>query len=187
MDDLELRNLAARAAAGGDRELEDLLAASHGHLMSFLHLLGVPESDIEDVAQEVGLKMLKGLPRYDADQAFLPWLRTIARNTVANFWRSQSRERSHVQAFREHVLELFAPCERANSLLNARVERLRECMEKLPQQQKSIVHLRYLQGFSAEDVARKVALKANHVRQLLFRARGALVRCVETAEVGSVQ
>jgi RNA polymerase sigma-70 factor (ECF subfamily) len=180
MDDNTLRELAARSAEGDLDALENLIRGFHGHLFSFLHLLRVPPGEMEDVAQDVVVRMYRSLGDYRTEQPFLPFLRGIARHAVADLWRSRAREGRRVSAFQAFVEEHVASDPGARHL-DIRADRLRQCLDRLPAKHREIVVLRYERGLESAAIAREVSQSAVAVRQALSRIRRTLRACVQAS------
>jgi RNA polymerase sigma-70 factor, ECF subfamily len=180
MDDNALRALAARAAEGDLDAVEDLVRGLHGHLFSFLHLLRVPQGELEDTAQDVVIRLYRSLGDYRADQPFLPFLRGIARHAVADLWRSRGREDRRVSAFQAFV-ESHAATDPGARHLDVQASRLRQCLERLPARHREIVALRYERGLESAAIAREISQSAVAVRQALSRIRRTLRACVMAA------
>jgi RNA polymerase sigma-70 factor (ECF subfamily) len=179
MKEPEMRQLAVKAGGGDMDAANDLIRAIHGRLMGYLFLLGVTSTDIDDIGQEVALKIYRSLGRYDGSRPFLPWMKTIARRTVANYWRSTSRRERHMAIFRRYVSEHVAQEESDRELLDPLLDRVHECVERLQEQHKRLVRLRYYEDLRSPEIARRVNLKAQTVRNLLSKIRDILQRCVD--------
>jgi RNA polymerase sigma-70 factor (ECF subfamily) len=123
----------------------------------------------EEVAQDVFLKLWQVLPAYDGRAAPSTWLYTIARNTCLSARRSQAQRRtSPLDSIREPAAAGTA----GDDALN-RIE-LERCLERLPQIQRDVITLFYLQEKSVEDVGRMLDLPEGTVKSHLHRARLAL-------------
>ncbi|MBN1672341.1 MAG: sigma-70 family RNA polymerase sigma factor [Kiritimatiellae bacterium] len=181
MADPNLERLAVEAASGDMDALEALLRGVHGHLLAFLHAVGVPENDVEDVAQDAVLRMYRSLSRYQADKAFLPWLRGVARHAAQSYWRHHLREARRLEVFRLYLDEVVQAEPLEWMAESEEQAQLRECVDNLPEQQKRIVILRYFRGLNSTRIAETLRMKATTVRQTLSRVREALRVCVETA------
>src|SRR5688500_811787 len=94
--DAELQNLAANAASGDLDAFEALLRNIHGDLISYLYLSSVAASEIDDIAQNVAIRMHASLSAYKSNQPFLPWLRGIAKHVMLNHQRTQTRESKRI-------------------------------------------------------------------------------------------
>jgi RNA polymerase sigma factor (sigma-70 family) len=179
MNEDGFRELAMAGAQGDMEAAEALIRASHGPLFSFLYLLGVPEADIDDVAQNTIIQMYQSLSRYDPEHPFMPWLRSIARHVVANFWRGRARERENRGQFRSYVERFTAREEPAASFVPAKRD-LETCIEHLPPKQREVLAMTYFEGRTSDDVSSHLHSTPAAIRQMLARTREALRRCIES-------
>lgn len=119
----------------------------------------------EEVTQDVFLKAWRALPAYDGRAAVSTWLYTIARNTCLTAVRSESYRRTT-------ALDLVPEPGRPS---NAPLEvELASCVSKLPDIQREVITLFYLQEKSISEVARILDLPEGTVKSHLHRARRAL-------------
>ncbi|AWS46344.1 RNA polymerase sigma factor [Streptosporangium sp. 'caverna'] len=123
----------------------------------------IGSSQADDVAQEVWLAVVRGLPRLKEPDRFAPWLFTIARRTVANRLREEYG-RHEVLAEEEQ-----ATADPADALVD-RAELLAGLSE-LPVREREILVLFYLEDLSLEDCAEICAIPVGTVKSRLSRAR----------------
>ena len=130
--------------------------------------------------QEVLLKSVPHLPKFDSPKALVVWLYKVAKNRCL-----MSRRRSKFAPNRELSLEELMPDRRELELLSTesginperfaiRSEEagmLREAIQKLPAQYRIVLVLRDMEGLTDEDVAEITGLRAGTVRVRLHRAR----------------
>ena len=123
--------------------------------------------DAEDVAEEIFLKMLAGLPSYEWRKVpFAAWLMRIARNEVVSFTRRNGR----------HALDTELPDElvdrgNKNDPVEATermmaLEDLRSAVALLPEAQREVIILRFASGLSIADTARALGKRENNVKVL---------------------
>jgi RNA polymerase sigma-70 factor (ECF subfamily) len=155
----------------------------HGHLISFLYLLGVDRNEIEDVAQNVAIQVHGSLGKYETAQPFLPWLRGIASHVAHNYRRTQTRENRRIGIFREYAEKKLAVDEPLEAVSSVQVSQLKACIENLQPKQKQIVTLRYFEGLDSSQIGKHIGLNAAAVRLTLFRVRERLRGCVESAQL----
>jgi len=136
--------------------------------------------DAEDTMQEVLLKSVPHLSKFDSPKALVVWLYKVAKNRCL-----MSRRRSKFALIRELSLEELMPDRRELEKLSAegginperfaiRSEEagmLREAVQKLPAQYRIVLVLRDMEGLTDEDVAEITGLRAGTVRVRLHRAR----------------
>jgi len=122
----------------------------------------------EDVAQEVFIRVWRALPSFDARASLSTWIYTIARNTSLSALRARHRE----VPLEATALEATAAAEFAES--SAERAALARLVDQLPDRQRQVVLLYYLQEQSHEEVASMLAMPVGTVKTLLHRARARL-------------
>ena len=122
--------------------------------------------DAEDVAEEIFLKMLAGLPNYQWRKVpFAAWLMRIARNEVVSFARRNNR-RSLDTELPEEVVDRGNndPAEATERIM--KLEDLRQAVALLPEAQREVIILRFASGLSVADTARALGKQENNVKVL---------------------
>jgi RNA polymerase sigma-70 factor (ECF subfamily) len=122
--------------------------------------------DAEDVAEEIFLKMLGGLPGYEWRKVpFAAWLMRIARNEVVSFLRRNGR-RAHDTELPEEMVDRGNndPAEAAEKVMA--LEDLRKAVVLLPEAQREVIILRFASGLSVADTARALGKNENNVKVL---------------------
>ena len=162
-----------------DEDIQCLLREHH-HRQAFERLLDLYEGKVfrmavmflrdrgraEEVTQDIFLKLWRVLPTYDGRAALSTWLYTIARNTCLSAIRAEVHRKTL-------PLDWIAePVAAGGGNLNT-IE-LRRCLERLPEIQRDVITLFYLQEKSVGEVARMLDLPEGTVKSHLHRARVAL-------------
>ncbi len=120
----------------------------------------------EEVTQEIFLKLWQALPDYDGRASPGTWLYSIARNTCLSAARSDSyRKTLALDEFRERA----APPAGVIGDLE-----LAQCMDRLPEIQRTVITLFYLEEKGVGEVARMLGIPEGTVKSHLHRARLAL-------------
>lgn len=122
--------------------------------------------DAEDVAEEIFLKMLAGLPNYEWRKVpFAAWLMRIARNEVVTFIRRNGR-RAHDSELPEDLIDFnnSDPAEATERMLA--LEDLRSAVTLLPEAQREVIILRFASGLSVADTAKALGKNENNVKVL---------------------
>ena len=145
--------------------LERLLDAYEVKVFRMAFMFVKDATRAEDVTQDVFLKLWRALPAYDGRAAPGTWLYTIARNTCLSASRSD--------AYRT-TLPLDASNEPSAEAGGSHDLEIRQCVDRLPEIQKEIITLFYLQERSVADVGRMLGLPDGTVKSHLHRARIAL-------------
>jgi RNA polymerase sigma-70 factor (ECF subfamily) len=132
-------------------------------------------ADIEDVAQETWIRVVRSARRYDPQQRFTGWLFAIAWNLVRDRW-------SKTKSFAETELESM-PSGRTSAeeevIAHDRAQRLRDLVASLPDRLAEPVFLRYFEELSEREVAARLGVPVGTVKSrihnALIRLRGELI------------
>ena len=167
----------------GDKTAFDLLVRKYQHKVVKLVLRYVRNpAEAEDIAQEAFIKAYRALPQFRGDSAFYTWMYRIAINTAKN--SLASRDRSPIR----YDLDLNDP-EESHSVQTklqdpdtpegmALTEEIRQivnsAIDALPEELKTAIVLRELDGLSYEDIAAAMECPVGTVRSRIFRAREAI-------------
>lgn len=139
--------------------------------------------DAEDVVQETFLRAWHGLERFRGDSSLKTWLYAIALNRARARHGTLSRLRAVFTPGRTREDDPFASLDDAadpanspeeNAVLTERRHRLREAMRALPDEFRTAVVLRDLEGLSYEEVAEVLGVPIGTVRSRLARGRALL-------------
>ena len=137
--------------------------------------------EIQDVAQEVFIKVFRALPNFRGDSSFYTWIYRIAVNTSKNHLVAKSRRIQNTQVEFEDA-ESFVSNEDHRNLdtpdaVYSRGE-LEQTMSKaiaqLPEDLKTAIVLREVDGLSYEEIAEQMDCPIGTVRSRIFRARDAI-------------
>jgi RNA polymerase sigma-70 factor (ECF subfamily) len=134
----------------------------------------------DDVAQEVCIAVLSALPRYqDMGRPFASFVFGIASHKVADAMRSAARLAIPTEDLPDGPDDRPGPEETAVAYLEA--ERARALLARLPVNQRELLVLRVLSGFSAEETGNALGMSAGAVRVAQHRALARL-RAIAVAE-----
>jgi RNA polymerase sigma-70 factor (ECF subfamily) len=181
------RELVRRAQAGDREAFEQLLLSHQQRVFAVVGSILRRREDIEDVVQQVFIKVYVSLKRFDCRSSFSTWLYKVTVNECYDYLRKKRVRRlvyegdlSEDQVRQFEMLE----CGAAGSHTTAppdighRVE-LREVVERLldelGEQDRMMLVLKEVHGFSVEEIGEILDLNVNTVKVRLFRARGRLV------------
>ena len=136
-------------------------------------------SDIEDVAQQVFIRVWKSARRYTPTAKFTTWLLTITRNLVFNEARRRKRHPGTALDTHEGYESLALPDQARSAPDQALLEReLENAIDRailsLPERQRLALVLRRYQNKSYEEIAHVLNLSVPAVKSILFRARSEL-------------
>jgi len=191
------KTLVARAQAGERPAFDRLFALVAERLALFVRLHTgarlAAQVEVVDVLQETYLQAWRSLETFEfrGERALLAWLCRIAENRLRDLAqnlgavkRGAGRERIEF----EHVLELARESATGPVTAAARGEareRLSDALDRLKDDEREVLLLRYFQERELEDIAGRVSLSVSAVRRLLGRAVERLGRALSQAGAGS--
>ena len=166
-----------RLVAGGDTSAFEKVIERHQALVAgtAARMLG-SNSDVEDIAQQVFIRVWKSARRYVPRAKFTTWLLKITRNLVFNELR-RAKRRAHVPLQSEPGAEEIPLKDETNpapdaSLLENELQRaIEEAIMQLPESQRMALVLRRYEQLSYEEIAEVLDLSVPAVKSVLFRAR----------------
>ena len=137
--------------------------------------------DALDVAQEAFVKAYRALPSFRGDSAFYTWLYRIAINTAKNWLVAQGRrppaddiDAADAEQFEgETGLKEYGTPEHM-VMRDEIAETVARAIEELPDELRTAITLRELEGLSYEEIAKAMDCPIGTVRSRIFRAREAI-------------
>jgi len=183
MGDREIdQQLVERAQQGDKRAFELLVAKYQRKLARLLSRLVRNPTEVEDVSQEAFIKAYRALPSFRGDSAFYTWLYRIGINTAKNFLVSQGRRAPTTTDFNAEEAETFDDADQLrdnntpeNELMSKQIAAtVNKAMESLPDDLRTALTLREIDGMSYEDIAAIMNCPIGTVRSRIFRAREAV-------------
>ncbi|HEV8108237.1 MAG TPA: RNA polymerase sigma factor RpoE [Burkholderiales bacterium] len=183
MSDREIdRQLVERAQRGDKRAFELLVEKYQRKLARLLSRFIRDSAEVEDVTQEAFIKAYRALPAFRGDSAFYTWLYRIGINTAKNYLMAMGRraptstevEAEEAEGFEEG--EQLRDINTPESLLlsNEIAETVNSTIEQLPEELRTAIQLREIEGMSYEDIAQVMNCPIGTVRSRIFRAREAI-------------
>lgn len=168
-------DLMAEVARGDAAAFEQLVERHQGLVIGTAGRMLGNNSDVEDVAQQVFIRVWKSAPRYRPTAKFTTWLLTITRNLVFNEARRRKRhpaEALDIQGGEPLALPDHAQRAPNAALLEAELQRAIDiAIRALPEKQRLAVVLRRYEDKSYEEIAGVLDLSVPAVKSVLFRAR----------------
>jgi len=167
----------------GDKAAFNLLVVKYQRkIFRLLSRLIRDQAEIEDVAQEAFIKAYRALANFRGDSAFYTWLYRIAINTAKNYLVSQGRraptstpsdiEDAETFDDSDHLRDLNTP---DSMLVTKQVgEAVNRAIDRLPEDLRTAIVLRELEGLSYEEIAESMQCPIGTVRSRIFRAREAI-------------
>jgi RNA polymerase sigma-70 factor (ECF subfamily) len=176
------QQLVERAQRGDKRAFELLVLKYQRKLARLLSRFVRDAAEVEDVTQEAFIKAYRALPNFRGDSAFYTWLYRIGINTAKNYLMAMGRraptsteveaEDAEGQEDGELLRDINTP---ESMLLTKEIgETVNATMEGLPEELRTAIQLREIEGMSYEDIAQIMDCPIGTVRSRIFRAREAI-------------
>ena len=154
-----------------------LWTAAQPAVTGYIRALVRDRSLADEVLQETSLVLFRRFDEYDDQRPFVAWALGIAKFQILGLQRDSARNRV---AFDSDLLAKFT--EKWAELAPAASDRslhLEDCIQQLAARARKIVHLRYYDDLSAEEIAKQIGGTGAAVRVALQRVRQQLRECVE--------
>ena len=166
----------------GEKQAFDVLVLKYQNkIIQLVYRYVHDPEEAQDVAQEAFIKAYKALGRFRGDSAFYTWLYRIAINTAKNYLVASGRRppKSDIDAQDAEQyegatgLKEYATPERL--LLRDEIqESIARAIDELPDELRTAITLRELEGLSYEEIAQTMDCPIGTVRSRIFRARDAI-------------
>ena len=181
MGDKEVDQQLVERAQRGDKHAFELLVVKYQRRLGRLISRFVRDSaEAEDVTQEAFIKAYRALPGFRGESAFYTWLYRIAVNTAKNYLVAHKRQpvSSDVQAedaenYEEGDLLRDIATPEAELHTKQIAQAVNEAVDALPEELRTAITLREIEGMSYEDIAQMMECPIGTVRSRIFRAREA--------------
>ncbi len=167
----------------GERQAFDRLVSRHAdRIFNLCYRLLGDRDEADDCAQDVFLKVFRNFKQFRGDSKFSTWIYSIAVNTCRN------RRKSADYRFWRRILRFGADSAEEGGVLNPEIEDpapspltlltrreqeilLQKAMDALPQDQKTVIVLRHVEGLSYEEICQITGYNPGTLKSKLARAR----------------
>ena len=172
-----------RRVQRGDKGAFDALVLKYQHKLVKLVMRYVRNpAEAEDIAQEAFIKAYRALPQFRGESAFYTWLYRIAVNTAKNYLATQGRRAPTSTEADAEEAETFSDADQLRdintpeSMLMSKqiAETVNAAMALLPEELRTAITLREIEGLSYEEIAEMMDCPIGTVRSRIFRAREAI-------------
>lgn len=171
----------------GDKRAFDLLVLKYQHkIIAVVHRYVRDSADVNDVVQEAFIKAYRALANFRGDSAFYTWMYRIAINTAKNYLISKGRrppssdvdiEDAEYYNGNDNLHDVDTP---ENNLFRDELQTaVQNIMQNLPEDLRTAITLRELDGLSYEEIADIMECPVGTVRSRIFRAREAIDKVVK--------
>jgi RNA polymerase sigma-70 factor (ECF subfamily) len=183
MGDREVDQQLVERAQRGDKHAFELLVAKYQRKLARLLSRFIRDpGEVEDVVQEAFIKAYRALPSFRGDSAFYTWLYRIGINAAKNYLVAMGRRAPTTTEHDAEDAESFDDGDQLrdintpeNMLMSKQVAAVvNAAMDQLPEELRTAITLREIEGLSYEDIAEIMNCPIGTVRSRIFRAREAI-------------
>lgn len=179
-------DLVARCKAGDKLAFDELISSHQDRVFNVAYRLMGNYDEALDLTQEVFLTCFRKIGSFKGDSALSTWLYRITVNTAKNRWKyQQSRGLNRTDSLDaplpdgegEKSLAQYPSADPSPSEVASgrqAMNRFEECLQKLPQEYREVLVLRYIEELSYEEIAEILRISLGTVKSRIHRARAEL-------------
>jgi RNA polymerase sigma-70 factor (ECF subfamily) len=180
--------LITRAREGDDAAYNQVVKAYRRRILGTIARLIGRVEDVEDVGQEVFLRLYLSLDQLRAPEVFEPWLHRLTVNAAYDYLRRQRRRpEARMADLSEHqVVMADAVAGTKQDEEEQRRRRVREMvgamMEAVSEQDRILLTLKEIEGLSLKELEKVYGVNENALKVRLFRARQRVLKAYEASQ-----
>lgn len=150
------------------KEIEQLCNKTWERLYQFVYYKVQNREEAEDITQETYIKTISYMQNNDINiDKFISYLKTVSLNIIRDRWRKNKRQGTNVNidfinpeeaSIKDHTTDM------------ADREVIENALKLLSEEQRTVIELRIIKGYSAADTAEKMNRTESNVRVLQYRA-----------------
>ncbi len=164
---------------GRSDAFDDLVHAYQPTVQRLLAQLNVAPTDVEDLAQEVFMRVYRNLHRFRGQSSFYTWLYRITVNVFFDHTKKRKRADVRLQRLQNAIVDVSNSRPEADDPFRAAFERLTtdtfsRAIAMLPEPFRDVVAMREVDDLSYEEIALQTGISIGTVRSRLSRARARL-------------
>jgi RNA polymerase sigma-70 factor (ECF subfamily) len=176
MDLASERDLVERCRAGDEGAFQELVETYKNLVFALIARTIQDRARAEDLAQDVFLRIHRGLPYFRGEAQLSTWIYRIVSNVCV---QEQGRPRAAASLDDERTRVRPTAADRRFDDLELR-DRLEKAIARLPPNYRLLIAGHYLDGVQYEDLAEALQLPIGTVKTQIYRAKQQLRRLLET-------
>lgn len=170
--------LIAKAQGGDKKAFEKLLEKYKNMILSMAYYISQNEYDALDMAQEVYVKLYKNVYKFEGKSKFSTWVYSVARNTCIDEYKRIKRNKNYYETDERDIsVETEGPEEII--LKKELCDFVRIMLSELPPIYNKILTLRYIDGLSYREIAKRLKCSEGTVKSRLFRGKKMMKKIID--------
>jgi RNA polymerase sigma-70 factor (ECF subfamily) len=153
-----------------------LMTPIQPRIYAYIFSLRPNRTDADDIMQETITAMWRRFGDYTSGTDFQAWAFTVAKYSVFSYYK---KRKNLPHQFNEETMRILqSKSDRFIETLDTYAESLNDCVKKLPEKDALFLNLRYDQGQTIGNIARRFDVTTRAVYKILSRIHNTLLRCV---------
>ncbi len=184
-------SLIERARGGDSAAFNQVVTAYRKRIMGTIsRLIGRPE-DVEDVAQEVFVRLFFSLEQLRSAEVFEPWLHRLTVNAAYDYLRKRKRRQESRMSDLADQQVVMADAVAGEKVENDRLEaaEIREFVQSLlgevSEEDRILLMLKEVEGLSLKELEQVYNVNENALKVRLYRARQRVLKAYEKSKTGT--
>lgn len=181
--------LVRRAQNGDESAFQEIVERYQSKVFSIIHGIVRQRNDVEDIAQQVFTKIYFSMRNFDFRSSLITWVYKITVNECFDYLRKKKvRKLVYESDMSEDEARRVENSEngsgrgvRADTTL-ARRDYVVKLLERVSGEERDLLMLKEVEGYSVEEMARRLNMNENTIKVKLFRARQKLVKASQRLE-----
>jgi RNA polymerase sigma-70 factor (ECF subfamily) len=186
-------SLVRRAQSGDESAFREIVEKYQSKVFSIIHGIVRQRNDVEDIAQQVFAKVYFSIRNFDFRSSLITWIYKITVNECFDYLRKKKvrklvyeSDMSEDEVRRvENTEPVLDRSTRTDSTL-ARRDYIVKLMDRVSDEEKQLLMLKEVEGYSVEELARMLKMNENTIKVKLFRARQKLVKAAQRLDKAPV-
>ncbi len=182
--DISEKELVYRAKKGDDKAFEEIVKLYQKKICSTIYFMMKDDNKVEDIAQEVFIKVYRNINNFNEKSSLYTWIYRITMNACYDELKKDNKViyfSSLVKDDEEKEIEFEDYSQNIDEQVSQSIEKsqLIKAIKSLQDEQKALIVLRDIRGFSYNEIADMLNLKLGTVKSKINRARISLKEVLE--------
>lgn len=178
---MEEKKLVQEILSGSKRALEKFYCRYKKKLLHFIQAKIQSEEDAEEIFQDTFLAAIEGLRDFSFRSSLFTYLCSIASHKIIDYYRKKKIKQiffSKIPEIEPLISTFFHPEEELDITLLR--EKINQTFKKLAPKYQRILRLKYIDGYSVEEISQKLSISFKSAESTLFRARKAFAKAYQS-------